>query len=192
MKHKITIIAMILLLIVLTIVAHKYMKQDVETTTNELIVKAENIIENTSTLNTKIEVVTKEELELNDNLVGILKIPKLNVEAPVKEGTSQYILKYAVGHFSNSSNWNGNIALASHNRGDYVAHYFENINKLVVGDEIIYKTKFGERRYKVKECKKIKSTDWSVVSQTKDNQITLITCVKNEPEYRFCVKATEK
>ena len=184
---------MIIILVFLTVAVHNYMKTNIETTTEELIEKTEVIIkdiENTEQVETNI--VTKEELKLNDNLIGILEIPKLNIKAPVKEGTTQSILKYSVGHFSNSSNWNGNIALASHNRGDYVAHYFSNIHELVVGDEIIYKTKFGERRYEVVVNKKIDSRDWSVISQTAQNKVTLITCVKNKPELRLCVQAIEK
>ena len=193
MKYRLIMLLMIIILVFLTVAVHNYMKNDVTTTTEELIEKTEviiNDIENTNQVETNI--VTKEELKLNDNLIGILEIPKLNIKAPVKEGTTQAILKYSVGHFSNSSNWNGNIALASHNRGDYVAHYFSNIHELVVGDEIIYKTKFGERRYEVVENKKIDSRDWSVISQTTQNKVTLITCVKNKPELRVCVQAIEK
>ena len=194
MKYRLIMLLMIIMLVFLTVTVHNYMKNDIETTTEELIEKTEEIINNIENINQPIEtsIVTKEELKLNDNLIGILEIPKLNIKAPVKEGTTQSILKYSVGHFSNSSNWNGNIALASHNRGDYVAHYFSNIHELVVGDEIIYKTKFGERRYEVVENKKIDSRDWSVISQTAQNKVTLITCVKNKPELRLCVQAIEK
>lgn len=194
MKYKLIMLLMIFMLVFLTVAVHNYMKTDIETTTEELIEKTEVIIKGIENTNQPIEtsIVTKEELKLNDNLIGILEIPKLNIKAPVKEGTTQSILKYSVGHFSNSSNWNGNIALASHNRGDYVAHYFSNIHELVVGDEIIYKTKFGERRYEVVENKKIDSRDWSVISQTTQNKVTLITCVKNKPELRLCVQAIEK
>lgn len=194
MKYRLTMLLMIIMLVFLTVAIHKYMQYDIEATKEELIEKTEVIINDTENTNQQIEtnIVTKEELELNDNLIGILEIPKLNIKAPVKEGTTQTILKYSVGHFSNSSNWNGNIAFASHNRGDYVAHYFSNINELVVGDEIIYKTKFGERRYEVVENKEIDSRDWSVISQTTQNKVTLITCVKNKPESRLCVQAIEK
>lgn len=194
MKCRLIMIVMIIMLVFLTVVIHNYMQYDIETTKEKLIEKSEKIINDTEIVNQEIgtNIVTKEELELNDNLIGILEIPKLNIKAPVKEGTSQPILKYSVGHFSNSSDWNGNIALASHNRGDYVAHYFSNIHELVVGDEIIYKTKFGERRYVVEKTKQIESTDWSVISNTKENRITLITCIKNKPQLRLCVQAVEK
>lgn len=193
MKKK-TIIILIMIILAITVIAiigiNKFMQYKIKNEEKILIDIAEDIV--SSEENKEINIFTKEELELKDNVIGILEIPKINLKAPVKEGTTQDILKYAVGHFTNSSNWNGNIALASHNRGNYVAHYFENIKDLQMGDEIIYKTKFGERRYSVTENKQIESTDWSVISKTKENKITLITCVKNKPELRICVQAIEK
>ena len=41
------------------------------------------------------------------------------------------------------------------------------------------------------EIKKIKSTDWSVISNIKENRITLITCIKNNPKLRLCVQGVE-
>ena len=35
-------------------------------------------------------------------------------------------------------------------------------------------------------------TDWTKLEETKENTITLITCVENEPEYRRCVIGKEK
>lgn len=157
-------------------------------TEEKQITKAKEVI--SSNQNTEVEIITNEELILNDNIIGIIEIPKLDLIAPIQEGTSQEILKEAVGHFSESSFWSGNVALASHNRSRY-AHYFEKIDKLQVGDEIIYKTKLGTKKYTVYESKIIASTDWSVVKNTKDNIITLITCVQNNPKSRLCVQAIE-
>lgn len=195
MKRKTLIWLIILILIIVAVLIlgiSKFMKYKLQKTENKLLGIAQNVISTNENIEKQTEVIVKEELELNENVIGILEIPKLNLTAQVKEGTTQEILKYSIGHFSNSSNWDGNIALASHNRGNYVVHYFENIHELVVGDEIIYKTKFGERRYVVEVSKQIKSTDWSVISNTKENRITLITCIKNNPKLRLCVQAIEK
>lgn len=196
MKRKNLIWLIILILIiaaVLILEISKFMKYKLQKIENKLLDIAQNVISTNENIEPQTtDVIVKEELELNENVIGILEIPKLKLTAPVKEGTTQEILKYSIGHFSNSSNWDGNIALASHNRGNYVAHYFENIHELVVGDEIIYKTKFGERRYVVEVSKQIKSTDWSVISNTKENRITLITCINNNPKLRFCVQAIIK
>ncbi|MCI8640756.1 MAG: sortase, partial [Clostridia bacterium] len=78
-----------------------------------------------------------------------------------------------------------------HNRGSSVAHYFEGIHLLDVGDEIIYITNMGERRYQVFSQKEISNTDWSVTLNTEENIITLITCVTGQPEKRLCVQAKE-
>lgn len=119
-----------------------------------------------------------------------IKIPKINIDAPIKAGTTQEILATAVGHFENTTKWNGNVPLAGHNRG-YNCNFFQNIKYLENGDEIIYCTKKGERKYKVITNKIIKQTDWSYISETTDNRITLITCVENMREYRRCVQAIE-
>lgn len=85
----------------------------------------------------------------------------------------------------------GNICLASHNRGSY-AHYFEKINALEIGDEIIYQTKLGTRVYVVSQINKISEEDLSVLDETNENTITLITCVKLDKSLRLCVKGIEK
>lgn len=194
MNKKYIIILIILIVIiglVVTFGIYIYSKNERKEKQDHLL-KIGNDIVNTVVINNNLDIITNEELNLNEGVIGVLEIPNINLIAPVKNGVSQDILKYAVGHFSNSSNWNGNVCLASHNRGNYVAHYFENIDKLMIGNEIIYKTKFGERRYIVIDNKTIASSDWSVISETIENKITLITCVKNKPNLRICVQAVEK
>lgn len=137
-------------------------------------------------------IENKEQIKEND-IIGVLKIDKINVEAPVKEGTSQSIMRTAVGHFPESDYWNGNISFASHNGGTN-AHYFQNINKLNKNDVIEYITKSGNKKYKVESIKEIESTDWSMVVSNNgktDNTITLITCINGKPNYRLCVRGVE-
>lgn len=177
-------------IIIATILAAAYIGSFKANKTEEKqITKAKEII--SSNQNTEVEIITNEELILNDNIIGIIEIPKLDLIAPIQEGTSQEILKEAVGHFSESSFWTGNVALASHNRSKY-AHYFEKIDKLQAGDEIIYKTKLGVKKYSVYDSRIIESTDWSVIKNTQENIITLITCIQNKPQSRLCVQAIEK
>lgn len=138
-----------------------------------------------------MEEIDQDSLPYTEETIGKLKIPKLEIEAEIKEGIDLEILANSIGHFKNSSLWDGNIALASHNRGSSVAHYFEGIHLLDVGDEIIYTTNMGERRYQVFSQKEISNTDWSVTLNTEENMITLITCVTGQPEKRLCVQAKE-
>lgn len=133
-------------------------------------------------------------IEKHENdVVGILSIEKLNIEAPIKEGTTQAIMKTSVGHFTESDFWNGNVSLASHNGGTNM-HYFQDIHTLQINDEIKYKTELGEKIYKVQSVEKISDTDWSKVignSEKKTNTITLITCINGQPDYRLCVRGIE-
>lgn len=119
-----------------------------------------------------------------------IKIPKLNLDAPISEGTSQESLRRTVGHFDQTDKWNGNVALAAHNRG-YKCNFFQEIKNLQKNDLIIYSTEKGERRYKVTTNKIIQETDWSYIQNTKDNRITLITCEANKRAYRRCIQAVE-
>lgn len=137
------------------------------------------------------ELFSVEKISQDNNIIGKLKIPKIKVEAPIKEGTTADILKESIGHFSNTSYWNGNVALASHNRGTY-AHYFEDIDKLSLNDEIIYQTKLGTRIYVVNKIDQISEEDLSVLENNDENTITLITCIKNKTNLRLCIKAIEK
>ncbi len=137
------------------------------------------------------EIFSVDKLEKDNNIIGKIKIKKIGVDAPIIDGTSQDVLKISVGHFQNTNYWNGNVALASHNRGSY-AHYFEKINKLTIGDEIIYQTKLGTRIYAVSQVENISESNLSVLEDTKDNTITLITCVKGNKDLRLCVKGVEK
>lgn len=86
---------------------------------------------------------------------------------------------------------NGNVVLASHNEGSY-AHHFSEINKLKNGEEIIYITNMGERRYVVIKSEIVKETNLDILKDTEENIITLVTCVKGQKNNRLCVIGKEK
>lgn len=117
-------------------------------------------------------------------------IPSINLEAEISEGTTKEVMDKYVGHFENTSIFEGNVGLAAHNRG-YPVNYFANIKNLKNDDEIIYYSPYGNKRYKVILSIIILDTDWSYLQPTKDNRITLITCVEDRPEYRRCIQAIE-
>ena len=71
-------------------------------------------------------------------------------------------------------------------------NYFENLKKLKLNDEIIYIYNNFKKVYIVDKIEIIKDTDWSMLKNTDDNRITLITCVENEPNFRRCIQGIEK
>lgn len=119
--------------------------------------------------------------------IGTLQIPDLDLSVRIYEGTSNSILAKGVGHFKETSIWNGNVCLAAHNRG--TNDYFGEIHNLDYGDVIKLTTKKGTRTYHVFNVEKISVNDTSNLQGTSDNIITLITCVRNQSSYRWCVQA---
>ena len=55
--------------------------------------------------------------------------------------------------------------------------------------DILLSTVLGTMTYSVSSVTKVAVTDTSGLSATAHNQITLYTCVENQPVYRWCVKA---
>lgn len=152
-------------------------------------------VEDVKTDENYVDVVYEEENEseeiIDESILGFLKIEKIGLKAKVKEGSTQDILMEYIGHMPETAKYEGNIGLAAHNRGTKYA-YFARINELEKGDKIVYKTKFYERTYVVSKKKVIYDTDWSDLQTTKDNRITMITCIANKPNQRLCVQAVEE
>lgn len=167
----------IILFILIQLFMYQYSKQNpIKSEINE------NMMKNEVILNEKtIEKTEKWQLQID----------KIGLLANISEGTTKEILSKNIGHFTQTSKEDGNIGLAAHNRG-YEINYFEKLKLLKEGDEIKYIYNNYEKIYVVTKNIIIKDTDWEHLEDTEKNQITLITCVENEPEYRRCVKAIEK
>lgn len=143
----------------------------------------------TSSLNDKdFNTIKKYKYE---DVNAFLSIPVIGLyKAPIKEGTSQEVMKRYIGHFENTSFDLGNIGLASHNRG-MGANYFEKLYKLKKGDYILYTYKNCTKRYEVDKKVVIDSYDWSYLKNTQDNVLTMITCIENRPNFRLCIQAIQ-
>ncbi len=141
------------------------------------------------TENTKQDEEIKKTEEKN-NERWYLEIPKINLRADIKEGTTKEIMDDYIGHFEETTKEKGNVGLAAHNRG-YKNNYFQDLKKLKEGDIIFYNYQGRTIEYEVTKHVIIKDTDWSYLEETEENKITLITCVENEPEYRRCIQGEE-
>lgn len=130
-------------------------------------------------------IISKNAQENDDNWK--ISIPKINLTAQIKDGTDQENLNKYVAHFEKSAYTRGNICLAAHNRG-YKVNYFKDLKQLEKGDEILYEFKSVKLKYLVTQNEIINDTDIQVIEDTKENIITLITCVENQPEKRRCVR----
>ena len=149
--------------------------------------EVENTIQETTT-DEKIEGEEETEVEKD---IWYLEIPKINLKADIKEGTTKEIMDDYIGHFEETNKDKGNVGLAAHNRG-YKNNYFERLKELKEGDSIFYNYQGKIKEFLVTKHVIIKDTDWSYLEGTEENIITLITCVENEPEYRRCIQGEEK
>ena len=135
---------------------------------------------------TRITTVTP----FSDGTIGRIMIPALNNRvALVRPGVELSTLDHYVGHFSNTSQWDGNIALASHNRGQ--GSFFAGIWTLQRGDLIFYETTMGVRIFEVASIEQISETDLSNLNHSHANILSLITCVFYQPSLRWLVRAYE-
>lgn len=181
---KIFLIVFLFILVFVTsffityLIINHYQEDKLITTAYEIFSNnnVQDKLENTNDLSIQID---------GDDVVGIIKIDKINFEGLVYEGTSLDVLKKGVGHFESSPTTRGNICLAAHN----TPKYWENLHTLTNGDNITYTNILGTKIYTVFNIKQIEETDLNCLQNTQDNILTLITCVKNNPSKRLCVQA---
>ena len=128
-------------------------------------------------------------LYYSDGSLGTLRIPSLDLKVKVYEDESLESLAKGAGHFKSTSCWDGNVGIAGHNRG--VTNHFGQIHTLEAGDRITYTTQLGTRTYEVFFVGQISETDFSRLGRSNENLITLITCVRDVRDMRWCVQARE-
>lgn len=111
-------------------------------------------------------------------ILGVINIPKIKVKSPIVEGVEKEKLRAGIGHIPGTAGLGqmGNTALAGH-RSYTFGRFFNRLDELVEGDEIVVSTKKADYRYKVYEKKVVEPKDVSVLKFRKNEQkLTLITC----------------
>lgn len=78
--------------------------------------KQKNSVEEISTKILEVENLANNNIEeLENGVIGILEIPKINLIGKIHEGTEEDIINKYIGHFENTNLWSGNIGLCAHN-----------------------------------------------------------------------------
>ena len=129
------------------------------------------------------------DLYYKNGSLGKIEIPALGLSVRIYQGTDSKTLAKGVGHFEDTSMWEGNVCLAAHNRG--ANSYFGQIHTLNIGDKITLTTKLGTRTYQVTDIFKVSETDRGGLADSGENMLTLYTCVRNQRDQRWCVTAVE-
>lgn len=155
---------------------------DVET---NIDVEKEDATDNNSTDNKNL---------FTNNVLAVVNIPKVDIRYPVVEGTTSSILKKSLGHFKGTALAGdvGNFCVAGHRNSSY-AKYFNRLDEVNIGDEILVETRTNQYTYVVTKTFKIHESQSDVLDQTDEKKITLITCTNGfKPKYRIVVQGILK
>ena len=117
---------------------------------------------------------------LEDEIFGVISIPKLELEMPIYLGATYQHLADGAAHLSQTSiplgGENTNSVIAGH-RGWGGASYFRYITKLEVGDEVIITNLWETTTYEVVEIKIIMPNEVEkILIQPGRELVTLMTC----------------
>ena len=130
---------------------------------------------------------------LDGDSIGILIIPDIGLSARVYEGDDDMaLMEKGVARFRHTSAWEGHIGLSAHNINmNGTPGLFLNIHTLKEGAIIRYETALGVREYSVERIFEVDEYDWSVLSRTQENRISMVTCITGKPQLRLIVTAVE-
>jgi len=124
--------------------------------------------------------------------LAVLRIPKVQLEVPVLEGTDDLTLNRGVGHIAGTvqPGEDGNVGIAGHRDG-----FFRVLKDVGAGDRIELVTSAGTEIYVVDQTVLVKPDDVSVLQPLSAPSLTLVTCypfyfVGSAPE-RYIVRASK-
>ena len=122
--------------------------------------------------------------------LGVMRISRLGIEAPVLEGTDDWALDRGVGHIEDTARpgADGNTGIAGHRDG-----FFRALKDITTGDVIEIESIASVARYRVERAWIVGPDDVSVLDPTPAPSVTLVTCypfyfVGSAPQ-RYIVRA---
>ena len=105
--------------------------------------------------------------------LAILRIPRLNLEVPVYDGTSDAVLDLAAGRIEDTAlpGTPGNVGIAAHRDG-----FFRVLKDLKEGDALVLDTPSATEQYRVEWIRITTPDDVSVIDATPGPAVTLVGC----------------
>jgi len=123
--------------------------------------------------------------------LALLRVPKIDLEVPILEGTDDLSLNRAVGHITGTPKpgESGNIGIAGHRDG-----FFRGLKDVSTGDTVEIVTPDSVTRYVVDEITVVSPTDVMVLAPRTQPSVTLVTCypfyfIGSAPQ-RYIVRAS--
>ena len=105
--------------------------------------------------------------------LALLRIPKIDLEVPILEGTDDVSLNRAVGHIAGTPRpgESGNVGLAGHRDG-----FFRGLKDVSTGDTIEIITPDNTTKYVIDEIAVVDPLNVSVLAPRTLPSVTLVTC----------------
>ena len=105
--------------------------------------------------------------------LAILRIPRLNLEVPVYDGTSDAVLDLAAGRIEDTAlpGTPGNVGIAAHRDG-----YFRVLKDIKEGDALVLDTPVATEQFRVQWIKITTPDDVSVIDPMPTPAVTLVGC----------------
>jgi sortase A len=121
----------------------------------------------------RIEAYEQSLMEHFDPPLAILRIPKVQLEVAVLEGTDDLALNRGVGHIAGTSRPGdeGNVGIAGHRDG-----FFRVLKDVAPGDKIELVTPGRTEVYTVEQIVLVHPSDVSVLQPRASRSLTLVTC----------------
>lgn len=114
------------------------------------------------------------------DILGYISIPKINVELPIYEGSSDNVLSLGIGHLSNTSlpcgGINTHCVLVGHT-GLSNSIMFDDLDKLEIGDKFSINFLGNTLQYEVNNINIVEPDETqSLIIKENEDLVTLITC----------------
>jgi len=122
--------------------------------------------------------------------LAILRIPRIELEVPVYDGTSDAVLDLAAGRIEGTAlpGTVGNVGIAAHRDG-----FFRVLKDVKEGDTLVLETPVATEQYRVEWIRITTPDDVSVIDPTPDPAVTLVGCYpfyhRGAAPQRFIVRA---
>lgn len=107
------------------------------------------------------------------DIIGRMEIPRIHVSVVVLEGSDSRVLRVGAGHVLGTAlpGAVGNVGIAAHRDT-----FFRPVRGIRPNDVITLTTPQGVFQYRVEGTEIVDPTDVQVLHQTKDAELTLVTC----------------
>src|SRR5258708_13308603 len=112
-------------------------------------------------------------IQKKDQPLAILRVPKISLEVPVFDDTSELTLNRGVGRIRGTKQIGqpGNVGIAGHRDG-----FFRGLKDIAPGDIIELEKGGRTEHYVVKQVQIVNPEDTSVLGPTSTSTLTLVTC----------------